>query len=174
MNSTTIDPRVNCTIDHDVDFAPTAEDLADYSAYLAGRSDLDVQAVEPTPVELLDAPIDPEDLDDDGMPWWLSLPESPELDTPIELGPEAAPIAAKARFRVEVAGEPDTEDDGFFVVDKETGYPVRWERHFGDAERHAAERNREAIRSRASNWNPEADLADDSLIDHLGRCEYPA
>jgi hypothetical protein len=140
----------------DVDLAPTAEDLDDYGRWLASRDDLTPQAVEPTPVELLDTPADPEDLDGDGECWWNSLPAAPELDTPIELGPEASPIATKARYRVEVAGDPDSEEDGFNVVDTLTGYPVRWERWFVDAKAQADERDRNAIRSRAS-WNPERD-----------------
>jgi hypothetical protein len=138
-------------LDH---FEPTAEDLDDFTAYLAGRSDLDIQAVEPVPVELLEAPAD----DIDFEPWWASLPTDPEfLDDPIELGDEARPLpSASARYRVEVAGDPDCQDDGFNVVDSVTGYPVRWQRWFIDAQEVAAELERNIPRSRAS-WNPEAD-----------------
>lgn len=115
------------------------------------------------PAELLEAPADPEDLDDDGMPWWLSLPTDPALDSPIELGPEAAPVAIptrpRPRYRIEVAGDPEDQADGFNVVDSTTGYPVRWERWFADARRIADELELHTPRSRASNWNPERDAA---------------
>jgi hypothetical protein len=141
-------------LDH---FEPSQADLDCYAAWLAGRSDLDVQAVEPVPSELLEAPADPEDLDDDGEPWWASLPECPELDTPIGLGLEADPLPSpSARYRIEVAGDPEDQDDGFNIVDSVTGYPIRWERWFIDAQEVAAELERNIPRSRAS-WNPEAD-----------------
>ena len=43
-----------CTLDHAEPYVPTAEDLADYSAYLASRTDLG-HFDGPTPLEVLDA-----------------------------------------------------------------------------------------------------------------------
>jgi hypothetical protein len=148
-------PSVQPTIDYAEPFEPSQADLDDYGRWLASRDDISPQAVEPVPVELLEAPADDVDLE----PWWASLPTDPEfLDDPIELGDEARPLpSASARYRVEVAGDPDCQDDGFNVVDSVTGYPARWERWFVDAERIAGELNVHTPRSRASNWNPERD-----------------
>jgi hypothetical protein len=145
-------------LDH---FAPSAEDLAEYSAYLASRSDLEVQAVEPTPVELLEAPADPEDLDDDGEPWWASLPECPELDTPISL-PEPATIKVRnvrgERFYVDTHGDPGVVSDGYVLRDRQLhNAAIRRFRWYVDARRFADDLNACEPRSRASNWNPEAD-----------------
>ena len=159
-------PVVEPTIDYAEAFEPSRSDLEDYGRWLATRSDLAVQAPEPTPVELLICPADPEDLDDDGRPWWISLPECPELDTPIGLDPEAEPVTFKMRpsrfsspdrYSTDVAGDPDRIADGYHVIDTVTGQPVAWRRYLTDAKALAEEISLHTPRSRASNWNPERD-----------------
>jgi hypothetical protein len=97
------------------------------------------------------------------LPWWISLPESPELDTPIGLGAESEPATIKMRnvrgerFYVDVAGDPETVSDGYVLRDRQLhDAAIRRFRWHADARRFADELNAYEPRNRSS-WNPEAD-----------------
>lgn len=93
--------RVQWSIDRLEELASRYNALAmDLRTALAGQH-------EPTPLEALVEPCEADDdaLDLDGLPWWASLPTSPELDTPVALaGPEPAGVYDQATAELHQRG----------------------------------------------------------------------
>jgi hypothetical protein len=82
VNARTLVNLIDSTDHAACDACPDDADRDCLAAWYAGKDDPGHAVGEPTPVEVLDH-------DAGRAPWWATLPECPELDTPIGLGPDA-------------------------------------------------------------------------------------
>ncbi len=74
-----------CTLDHAERHGPTEFDLAEYARWLREAGAEGHAQDEPTPVEVLEA--------DRGLaPWWVTMPESDELDTPYTIADHSVTV----------------------------------------------------------------------------------
>jgi hypothetical protein len=131
---------------------PTADDERAYLAWLAGAGDPGHAVGEPTPLPVLagaDDLADDDDPEEDLGAWWEWMPACPALDMPAEERFEQEPDDPEA-FALPVGVErPEARACASVRWRAEGAHPVR----------------------RRPGYNPERDAI---LIDHLGRCEYPA